>query len=167
MNSKLPINLADLLRQRTVEGERIGYKAEWNQNAKVMKENGSPAPEFESDDGRTHLLIRLPVHTRAVEQAEVGAQSGVQSRAQSEQIMAALLKAPLSISEILNQLLFVWPTYLEQELKVDRAAAIVCQLRAEEDRLEKLEKQKHGLMHDLLTGKIAVNPRSEKQEALT
>jgi len=30
MTSKLPINLADLLRQRTVEGERIEYKAGWN-----------------------------------------------------------------------------------------------------------------------------------------
>ena len=30
MISKLPINLADLLRQRTVEGDRIEYKAGWN-----------------------------------------------------------------------------------------------------------------------------------------
>jgi ATP-dependent DNA helicase RecG len=30
MISKLPINLADLLHQRTVEGERIEYKAGWN-----------------------------------------------------------------------------------------------------------------------------------------
>ena len=30
MPDKLPINLADLLRQRTVEGERIEYKAGWN-----------------------------------------------------------------------------------------------------------------------------------------
>ncbi len=30
MNSKLPLNLDDLLRQRTVEGERIEYKAGWN-----------------------------------------------------------------------------------------------------------------------------------------
>lgn len=30
MTSKLPINLADLLRQRTVEGDRIEYKAGWN-----------------------------------------------------------------------------------------------------------------------------------------
>lgn len=30
MTSKLPINLVDLLRQRTVEGERIEYKADWN-----------------------------------------------------------------------------------------------------------------------------------------
>lgn len=30
MSSKLPINLEDLLRQRTVEGDRIEYKAGWN-----------------------------------------------------------------------------------------------------------------------------------------
>ncbi len=30
MTPKLPVNLADLLRQRTVEGERIEYKADWN-----------------------------------------------------------------------------------------------------------------------------------------
>ena len=29
MSTKLPINLTDLLRQRTVEGERIEYKAGW------------------------------------------------------------------------------------------------------------------------------------------
>lgn len=33
MSSKLPINLEDLLRQRTVEGERIEYKAGWNPEA--------------------------------------------------------------------------------------------------------------------------------------
>jgi ATP-dependent DNA helicase RecG len=31
----------------------------------AMKNNGSPLPEFESDDDRTHFLIRLPVHERA------------------------------------------------------------------------------------------------------
>ncbi|MDB6001340.1 MAG: putative transcriptional regulator containing an domain and an uncharacterized domain shared [Rhizobacter sp.] len=30
MRNTLPINLNDLLRQRTVEGERIEYKAGWN-----------------------------------------------------------------------------------------------------------------------------------------
>lgn len=29
-NNKLPINLNDLLRQRTVEGERTEYKTGWN-----------------------------------------------------------------------------------------------------------------------------------------
>ena len=33
MPNKLPINLLDLLRQRTVEGERIEYKAGWNPDA--------------------------------------------------------------------------------------------------------------------------------------
>jgi len=30
MPSKLPLNLADLLRQQTVERDRIEYKADWN-----------------------------------------------------------------------------------------------------------------------------------------
>lgn len=33
MSIKLPINLEDLLQQRTVEGERIEYKADWNPQA--------------------------------------------------------------------------------------------------------------------------------------
>jgi ATP-dependent DNA helicase RecG len=33
MSTALPINLDDLLRQRTVEGERIEYKAGWNPDA--------------------------------------------------------------------------------------------------------------------------------------
>ena len=33
---------------------------------KVMAANGSPAPEFETDDDRTYFLIRLPVHEKAV-----------------------------------------------------------------------------------------------------
>ena len=32
---KLPINLEDLLRQRSVEGERIEYKAGWNPDATI------------------------------------------------------------------------------------------------------------------------------------
>jgi hypothetical protein len=49
MTSKLPINLADLLRQRTAEGDRIKYKAGWkvidqgvsvNPDAKTMELTG-------------------------------------------------------------------------------------------------------------------------------
>jgi ATP-dependent DNA helicase RecG len=32
---------------------------------KVMKENGSPPPEFETDDERSYFLIRLPAHAKA------------------------------------------------------------------------------------------------------
>ena len=33
---------------------------------KAMKNNGSPAPIFETDEDRSYFLIRLPVHERAV-----------------------------------------------------------------------------------------------------
>lgn len=42
---------------------------------KVMKENGSPTPEFESDDDRSFFVIRLPVHAKAIAQIEAGARS--------------------------------------------------------------------------------------------
>jgi ATP-dependent DNA helicase RecG len=55
---------------------------------KILREmaaNGSPAPEFDSDDDRTSYLVRLPVHPRAktTDQAQSGAQSGAQSPTQS------------------------------------------------------------------------------------
>jgi hypothetical protein len=34
--TKLPINLNDLLRQRTVEGDRIEYKAGWNPELVIL-----------------------------------------------------------------------------------------------------------------------------------
>jgi ATP-dependent DNA helicase RecG len=37
---------------------------------RVMAENGSPTPEFETDDDRTYFLIRLPIHANAKEQLE-------------------------------------------------------------------------------------------------
>jgi hypothetical protein len=54
MPTKLPINVQDLLRQRTVEGERTEYKAGWNPAVilrtvlKVMAGNSSPALVFKS-----------------------------------------------------------------------------------------------------------------------
>ena len=38
---------------------------------KVMAANGSPMPKFESDEDRTHFIVRLPVHERAVVAAQV------------------------------------------------------------------------------------------------
>lgn len=59
-------------------------------------------------------------------------------------------------SEILNQLLFAWPSYPEQQLIVERAAAVDDRLRSEVNKQRKLEKEKAGLMHDLLTGKVRI-----------
>ena len=47
---KLPINLTDLLRQRTVEGERIEYKAGWNPDA-IVRTLCAFANDFENLGG--------------------------------------------------------------------------------------------------------------------
>ena len=48
--SKLPINLNDLLRQRTVEGERIEYKTGWNPDA-IIRTLCAFANDFENLGG--------------------------------------------------------------------------------------------------------------------
>ena len=48
--SKLPINLNDLLRQRTVESERIEYKAGWNPGA-IIRTLCAFANDFENLGG--------------------------------------------------------------------------------------------------------------------
>lgn len=50
MSSKLPVNLDDLLRQRTVEGERIEYKSGWNPNA-ILRTLCAFANDFENLGG--------------------------------------------------------------------------------------------------------------------
>ena len=50
MPHKLPINLLDLLRQRTVEGERIEYKAGWNPDA-IIRTLCAFANDFENLGG--------------------------------------------------------------------------------------------------------------------
>ncbi|MHB8762844.1 MAG: Fic family protein [Deferrisomatales bacterium] len=50
MSSKLPINLNDLLRQRTVEGERVEYKAGWNPDA-IIRTLCAFANDFENLGG--------------------------------------------------------------------------------------------------------------------
>ena len=42
---------------------------------RAMEANGSPPPEFETDEDRTSFLIRLPVHPASIEQA--GTKSGL------------------------------------------------------------------------------------------
>ena len=41
---------------------------------KVMEENGSPAPEFDTDNDRSYFLIRLPAHEDAVVKTQVKTQ---------------------------------------------------------------------------------------------
>lgn len=37
---------------------------------KAMKANGSPAPEFETDEDRSYFLVRLPVHLQALRDSD-------------------------------------------------------------------------------------------------
>ncbi|MEQ4541366.1 hypothetical protein HBJ58_09745 [Halomonas desiderata] len=58
--------------------------------------------------------------------------------------------------EVLNSIVFAWPRIDEQKEIVARAAAINRVISEESELLNKFQKQKAGLMHDLLTGKVPV-----------
>ncbi|MCK4682523.1 transcriptional regulator, partial [Candidatus Bipolaricaulota bacterium] len=63
---------------------------------RVMEENGSPPPEFETDDYRTSFLIRLPAHAGATPQVtpQVGTKSAL-SRHQVEILRKCLVESTL------------------------------------------------------------------------
>ena len=47
----------------------------------AMERNGSPEPEFDTDDDRSYFLIRLPVHERALRADDNGANAGADDKA--------------------------------------------------------------------------------------
>ena len=53
--TKLPINLNDLLRQRTVEGDRIEYKAGWNPDP-IIRTVCAFANDFENLGGGSVVI---------------------------------------------------------------------------------------------------------------
>jgi ATP-dependent DNA helicase RecG len=45
---------------------------------RAIKQNGSPQPEFETDEDRNYFLVRFPVHPKLVRQAEsTGSRNGL------------------------------------------------------------------------------------------
>jgi len=56
-----------------------------------MQDNGSPAPEFETDDDRLSYLVRLPVHPKVESNAEESTGSVTQSVTQSDEVSKRLL----------------------------------------------------------------------------
>jgi type I restriction enzyme S subunit len=60
-------------------------------------------------------------------------------------------------SKILNSLVIPWPHLGEQERIVSQFAVMNQEIRNERDWLSKLQRLKHGLMEDLLTGEVRVN----------
>ena len=61
----------------------------------------------------------------------------------------------------MRQLLVVIPTISEQKRISNNLSSCSKKILSEENILKKLIKQKSGLMHDLLTGKVSVTPDSE------
>lgn len=75
---------------------------------RAMKNNGSPKPEFETDDERLHFLIRLPIHPKAkkstVEQAGTLQEPPTQSTAPVERLLFVLQQGELSSGELRSAL---------------------------------------------------------------
>ncbi|MCL2304166.1 MAG: putative DNA binding domain-containing protein [Planctomycetaceae bacterium] len=78
-----------------------------------IKVNGSPLPEFESDDDRLAFLIRFPVHPDTPEESKLGAESLAESLAESvaeseeqlrERVLGFLAEEPLSKGEMTSKL---------------------------------------------------------------
>ncbi len=104
-----------------------------------MAANGSPAPEFETDDDRSSYLVRLPVHPKAERvtgevQAQSGAQSPTQSPIQSptqsedavERLLIALQEGASSPKELRTKLgLSHRPTFRENYLHPALEAGLI------------------------------------------
>ncbi|MBU4477604.1 MAG: putative DNA binding domain-containing protein [Candidatus Omnitrophica bacterium] len=75
-----------------------------------IRKNGSPRPVIHTDNDRTFFTVEFPVHPLFLKKEDSGAvsttraQSRAQSGAQSEQILRALIKVPLSMLEIVQAL---------------------------------------------------------------
>lgn len=80
----------------------------------AMQRNGSPPPEFESDEERNYFLVRLPVHpaaqpkaelTPTADEAESGPSRGrVEAESAADQIMLVLQQGEASAAEIATAL---------------------------------------------------------------
>ena len=95
---------------------------------KAMAANGSPAPEFETDDEHSYFLIRLPVHEKAAAWAEgLGKPSGeaAQETTQEttqEKIIALLRENPATTRIALAKAVGITPDGVKYHLSKLRAA---------------------------------------------
>ncbi|MDO8747753.1 MAG: ATP-binding protein [Candidatus Omnitrophota bacterium] len=81
---------------------------------RAMKNNGSPKPEFETDEDRTHFLIRLPIHLKAnalaVEHSEAPVEAPVILTETDKKIIVSLKGRELARNELLHVLGYSQPT---------------------------------------------------------
>ena len=69
---------------------------------KVMKENGSPPPEFETDDDRSYFLIRLPAHPKA--ESDERAHADTKEKTSGKIIELILQNASITIPEMASKI---------------------------------------------------------------
>ncbi|MFA6270753.1 MAG: winged helix-turn-helix transcriptional regulator [Candidatus Paceibacterota bacterium] len=94
-------NLIHLKELDLTEGRSTGI----SKIIKAMAANGSPAPEFETDDDHSYFLIRLPVHEKAAAWAE-GLESTAGETTQKttqETTQKTSVKTSVKILEILRR----------------------------------------------------------------
>jgi ATP-dependent DNA helicase RecG len=113
---------------------------------KVMQENDSPPPEFETDEDRTSFLIRLPVHERAVQ--------GLAEEITPQVTEEAGTKFGLSRDQVL----------ILQNLAQDRSIAELMALLERSNRTKFRDQVLNPLLDaDLAEMTIPDKPRSSKQ----
>ncbi len=71
---------------------------------------------------------------------------------------------PVLNKSIILNLKFIYPSLNEQDRIQEKLDAISSRINLEIETLTKLQLQKSGLMHDLLTGKVRVSNREEQKE---
>ena len=85
---------------------------------RVMKTNGSSTPVFETDEGRSYFLIRLPVHDGFINDALIVQQVTEQVTEQVIRLLEAVAKEPLSTKALLEVLsLNHRPTFIQNYLQ--------------------------------------------------
>jgi ATP-dependent DNA helicase RecG len=67
-----------------------------------MKENGSPPPEFQTDDDRSYFLIRLPAHPKV--ESDESARAGTKEKTSGKIIELILQNASITIPEMASKI---------------------------------------------------------------
>ena len=129
--------VADVGRSAVIKYDQVG----WIMSSNLMRislDRKQVLPEFLqyqlSSDSRVKIQIRQKVNSSGREVAN---------------------------NETLNSLVFAWPTFEEQNAIVERADAVAGRIIREWKYMNKLQKQKSGLLHDLLTGRVPVRVEEE------
>jgi ATP-dependent DNA helicase RecG len=99
---------------------------------KVMKENGSPAPEFETDEDRSYFLIRLPVHPKVVsgktsekEWLELGEKLGEKLGETRSRIVVLMMKnIHITIPEVADRI-GISTTAIEKQIAILKNKGVI------------------------------------------